>query len=102
MNTWSSSNRRSQLPPNWPSLRLQRFAIDNWTCVDCDYRDDTQTGIGLECDHIGDPLDHSLDQLRTRCTTCHAEHTKQQAAEGRAAHAAKRRPPARRHPGLLS
>lgn len=100
MSNWSSSNRRSQLPPDWPSLRLQRFALDNWTCVDCDYRDHTETGIGLECDHIGDPHDHRLEQLRTRCAPHHRARTLAQATAGRAARPKQNRP-VPRHPGLL-
>lgn len=98
---WADSDRKAHLPPNWRSLRQQRFAIDDWTCVDCGHRD--SSGASLECDHIGDRDDHRIEQLRTRCgrraNDCHGKRTRAQAAAARAARPTRLRPP-RPHPGL--
>lgn len=93
MNSW----RTAPLPPNWATLRRARFEHDHWTCVDCGWHD--PTGRTLECDHIGRPDDHRIDQLRTRCgrnspRNCHGTKT------GRDAQARQhpKRPP-ETHPG---
>lgn len=85
---WTGSTRRATLPPDWNRRRLQRFQIDNWTCVDCGHHD--PTGATLECDHDGDRHDHRIENLRTRCTDrakggngCHRRRTQQQARTGR-------------------
>jgi hypothetical protein len=56
------------------------------------------TGIGAECDHIGDKHDHSLANLRWLSKPCHRARTQAQARAGRAK-LTQRRPP-ERHPGL--
>lgn len=101
---WSSSNRRNELPGDWPTRRLARFELDYWTCVDCGLSD--PTGRLLECDHIGRPDDHRLDMLRTRCADiskggngCHRKRTTTQAAQARSNQPKTTRPP-ERHPGL--
>ena len=96
--TWTGR----QLPGDWGTRRLTVFERDNWTCVDCGYRN-TAT-IGLECDHIGAPDDHRIEVLATRCgrgtqNNCHGKRTRQQSAAGRAAVPRARRP-TEPHPGL--
>ena len=91
--TWGSGRN---LPPNWSTLRRQRFTLDGWACVDCGHHD--PTGRTLECDHIGHRDDHRLEQLRTRCAPCHARRTKAQAAAARGAGPLRKRPP-EAHPG---
>lgn len=86
-----------QLPPNWQTLRRQRFTIDRWTCVDCGHHD--PTGRTLECDHTGHRDDHRLEHLRTRCTTCHAQRTATQRQAAIDAMPKARRTPGP-HPGL--
>ncbi len=94
---WQDSNRRNQLPPNWSSIRHQRFTIDNWTCTDCSHHD--PTGATLECDHTGDPNDHRLEVLATRCHPCHVAVTQQRQAQRRAL--SQHPSGQRQHPGLL-
>lgn len=92
--TWQGRN----LPPNWSTLRRQRFTLDRWTCVDCGHHD--PTGATLECDHIGHRDDHRIEQLRTRCKPCHARRTTtQRQAAIDAMPKAKR--PIGRHPGMI-
>jgi len=94
MNSW----RTAPLPPNWATLRRTRFEHDHWTCVDCGWHD--PTGRTLECDHIGRPDDHQLDQLRTRCGprahNCHGRKTAREAGRNKPRQT---RPP-EPHPGL--
>lgn len=84
---WGGSTRKATLPSNWQALRLQRFELDGWACVDCGLHD--PTGRLLECDHDGDRDDHRIESLRTRCCDiakggrgCHRRHTSAQAAAG--------------------
>ena len=93
-----------QLPPNWQTLRRQRFDLDGWACVDCGHHD--PTGSTLECDHIGDRDDHRLEKLRTRCADiakggngCHRQRTNEAAASARGVGTTRLRPPPA-HPGL--
>lgn len=93
---WKNSNRRSQLPPDWPKRREQVKKRDR-ACVKCG-------APGTDVDHIIPGDDHSLGNLRLLCAACHKEKS---SAEGGAAYAAKRRAIERRlrrtekHPGLL-
>lgn len=62
------------------------FRRDNHTCTNCGWHD--PTAHTLECDHIGNRLDHSPANLTTLCgkgspLNCHGTKTKQQAAAGR-------------------
>lgn len=91
--------RTSPLPPGWKRLRLAVLERDGHRCTW------TENGIRctetehLECDHIGDRDDHSIDNLRTLCSGHHARRTGHQAYA--ASNQALRRRPSRRHPGLL-
>ena len=91
--TWAGR----KLPSNWGTLRLAVFSRDNWTCVDCGYRN--VAAIGLECDHTGHPDDNRLTALATRCTPCHAKRTRAQSLAARSAMPRAKRDP-ERHPGL--
>lgn len=92
------SRRRSPLPPDWTTRRHRVFTRDDWTCVRCSHHD--PIGKTLECDHIGNPSDHSLENLQTLCTRCHREKTAHQAnAARRAKYNRKRKPEP--HPGLI-
>jgi hypothetical protein len=75
------------------------FTRDNYTCIDCGWHDPTMRT--LECDHVGDRLNHDLTNLVTRCgrntpRNCHGRKT---SAQGNAARAplARAKP---KHPGL--
>lgn len=60
----------------WARLRLRCFGRDDWTCVDCGYRDEHETGVGLVADHVvpfdapDDPRAWDIDNLATRCLVC--------------------------------
>ena len=53
----------------------------------------------LECDHIGDPADHDLANLRALCRRHHRYRTGQQGGQAAAAKRARRRRPPEQHPG---
>lgn len=71
------TDRRETLPPDWPARRAKTFARDGYQCVHV--REDTEQRCNettnLECDHIGDRGNHSLDNLRTLCRYHHAKRT---------------------------
>jgi hypothetical protein len=97
---WKGSNRRSELPPNWyTEIRPAVMERDAYRCT-ATLRDDTRCPEpGTDVDHIGDPHDHSLGNLRLLCSW---HHNKRSSAQGNAARL--RPPPLRRpseaHPGL--
>jgi len=62
--------------PRWKRLKRRAHARDDWTCADCDYHDDTETGDELVADHDlpfdgpHDPLAWELENIVTRCLPC--------------------------------
>lgn len=94
---WSSN--RPPLPPDWKKRRAFVFRRDRKTCR-LAYEDICE-GAATEVDHIGDNDDHRTHNLRAVCHACHAERTKQQAAEALRAAWANTRVPRPKHPGLL-
>lgn len=62
-------------------------------------------GTATECDHVGDRLDHSPENMRAACTPCHRDRSSQQGGQAagvaRKARAAARFRKAEDHPGLL-
>lgn len=62
------SRRRSELPSNWKALRRLVLERDNSTCVWCG-------NPATDVDHIRRGNDHSLDNLRSLCHTCHMRRT---------------------------
>lgn len=97
------TDRRETLPPDWPARRASTFARDGYQCVHV--REDNEQRCtettNLECDHIGDRGDHSLDNLRTLCRYHHA---KRSGGQGGVASATRKRKkytrPAEEHPPL--
>lgn len=93
-----TSRRTAPLPRGWKATRQAVLQRDGYRCV---WQDDhgrcTET-TQLEVDHIDDPDDHSLDNLRTLCTWHHARRS---SAQANAARAARRAPTKRTHPGLV-
>lgn len=93
--SWETSNRRSELPPDWRKRVAATKARAKGLCeavihvAECD-------GIGRECDHKGDPLDH--DDLQWLSPECHRAKTQ---AESLAARQTRVRPTPP-HPGVIA
>jgi len=103
---WEGSTRKVTLPPDWARRRQAVFERDGHRCViikangkRCWDRDK------LECDHIGDREDHSLENLRTICQWHHGKRSASQGGAASAAAAAQKRTSIKRppetHPGLI-
>jgi hypothetical protein len=94
--------RTTPRPVDWPA-RVQRVLARDvscrWTEDDTDGQPCSSTQ-DLEVDHIGDPTDHRLDNLRALCHWHHAGRTARQAADARR-QAPSRDRPRPSHPGLI-
>lgn len=95
-----SSWRTAPRPRGWKTLRAQTLARDAHQCT---WIEDGErcTSEGTDADHIGDPEDHTLDNLRTLCEYHHRKRSAIQARAARGPLPSKERPTAP-HPGLLS
>lgn len=92
---WTTSNRRAELPANWPAIRQAVIARDRGICQQCG-------DPGTDVDHIHGKHDHRLENLQLLCgrgsrNDCHGRKTQAQANTARPRQ--KRAP--ERHPGLL-
>ena len=81
MGEWRGSSRRSRLPDNWEALREKALRRDGNRCRQCGAR-------ANQVDHIRAGDDHSLANLQSLCSRCHA--SKSSAEGGRAVHKGKR------------
>jgi hypothetical protein len=94
---WASSNRRATLPKNWANIRgavarrAQGLCEATRHVTGCD-------GRGNECDHIGDPLDHTLGNLQWLSPACHRAKTQEESKKAKAKTNRKRSKPL--HPGV--
>lgn len=97
--SWRSVAR----PVDWPA-RVDRVKRRDRVCQWVEGGQICGSIEHLEVDHIGDPADHSLDNLRLLCRTHHRRRTGQQGAQAAAAARARRprRRPEEPHPGLTT
>jgi hypothetical protein len=97
---WAGSNRRAELPPNWyTEIRPAVLERDGYRCT-APLRDETRCPEpGTDVDHIGDPLDHNLNNLRLLCSWHHNKRSSAQGNQARHRPPPLRRPP-EAHPGL--
>ena len=93
---WAGSERRAELPPDWPQRRL---VVRDRAGGRCEVVEDGQRcpRAGTDCDHINPGSDHSYANLQWICTQHHAVKS---AREGARARVPLRRPP-ELHPGIL-
>jgi 5-methylcytosine-specific restriction endonuclease McrA len=95
--SWAGATRRQRLPEDWElNYRLPVLSRDRWLCQ---INGPGCTRPATDVDHIKRGDDHSRQNLRAVCPTCHG---KKSSAEGNAAKAklkAQRRRPADRYPG---
>lgn len=95
---WAGSNRRAELPANWPAIRAAVLTRDGHQCTWTD-NGERCTEAGTDVDHIRGRHNHQLQNLRALCSW---HHNRKSSAEGRAAQtyiSTKR--PKKPHPGLL-
>lgn len=94
--SWSTSDRRTRLPSNWPALVAQVERRAKGLCEAKGQHAQGCTGKGSECDHIEQGDDHSLTNLQWLSAPCHARKT-------RLDNGASKTPtlPVERHPGRL-
>jgi hypothetical protein len=92
---WIGSQRRTELPSDWYSrIRPAVLARDSGRCrwVEAGQRCRDR---GTDVDHIGDPTDHSLSNLRLLCSH---HHDRRSSAQGNAARKARRERNIEQHP----
>jgi len=89
-------------PTDW-AARVQQVKLRDRVCQWVEHGRICGSGQDLECDHVGDPSDHDLSNLRMLCREHHQRRTNAQKAAGtRAYHAKRRRKRTEEpHPGLL-
>ncbi|GAA4123297.1 hypothetical protein GCM10022215_29860 [Nocardioides fonticola] len=103
--SWSSSDRRSRLPSDWPKRvaatrrraggRCEGISLagePRWHVEHC-------PGPGSDCDHDQRGDDHRLGNLRWLSAECHARKTQHEAQAAAAARRAALRLPREDHPG---
>jgi 5-methylcytosine-specific restriction protein A len=99
---WSTSNRKSQLPPDWDARCKFVLNRDGHRCQHI--RFDTERKCGAyanQCDHKDQSRssDHSYANLQSLCE--HHHKVKSSSEGGQAASARRKAAKKRRHPGLL-
>lgn len=97
------------LPPHWQRIRAVVLLRDRYRCMwGTVESDDASPGQcsqpATDVDHVGDPADHSPENLRSLCAGHHAHRTALQAnlargVAGSAERNPRKRPP-KSHPGL--
>lgn len=80
---WNSSNRRSELPPDWDKRRARRFKHDGYRCTWTNVYDERCNGPAEECDHKVPGPDHSHENLRSLCSYHHGIKSGQEGAAAR-------------------
>ena len=93
---WAGSTRSSRLPKNWNSLRLFILRRDRWRCQ---MNLDGCLSEATDVDHIVAGDNHSSDNLRAVCRSCHKKKTSAEAQSAQAKKRASRYRPRERHPG---
>ena len=96
-----ASRRTTPLPTDWHHLRRAVLQRDGYQCTWHDPDGIRCTTPATDVDHVGDPADHGMHNLRSLCGPHHDTRTGKQAAHarwGRVRQAAARAKP--RHPGL--
>ena len=97
---WSTSDRASRLPPDWPKLRAEALARDGHRCQ-ARIHVRTCDGVATEIDHIIPGDNHALSNLQSLSTPCHKAKTARENAARRQALARDLRRPVESHPGRM-
>lgn len=99
--TWSSSDRRAQLPSNWQRvIRPRILRRDGHRCTWID-QGQRCTERATEVDHRRRGDDHRDSNLRSLCGPHHATKSSAEGHAARRARPSRRRRPPEAHPGIL-
>lgn len=101
---WSSSDRSSRLPPDWPKRRLRVLKRDNWQCRSKMDSGETCLDYANEVDHVNPGDNHEESNLAAICNWHHKLKSSQEGAAANNIRRARIRKSFRReeaHPGLL-
>ncbi|AXH47983.1 HNH endonuclease [Mycobacterium phage Misomonster] len=77
--SWSTSDRSTRLPDDWPAIRRQVLRDAGWICEIGWSGCLTQA---TEVDHIRRGDDHSRANLRAACSWCHGKKSSAEATPG--------------------
>jgi 5-methylcytosine-specific restriction protein A len=92
---WENSDRRSRLPPNWPTLVAQVKRRARGRC-EATHHAPGCLGRGRDVDHIVQGDDHSLANLQLLSIPCHMRKTRLDNGYSSSVKA-----PTEQHPGRL-
>jgi 5-methylcytosine-specific restriction protein A len=102
---WSTSNRRSSLPADWPAIRRRILRRDNNSCQ---WRESDGSSCGREANEVDHIQPSGSDEEWNLRSLCSWHHQRKSSAEGAAANIKHRREIANRfrlkdeHPGVIS
>lgn len=99
---WSSSDRKSELPHDWDTVRKRVLDRDGHRCQwpRAGRRDGICGAPATDVDHRVHRDDHRDESLWALCRWHHNRKTQDESTAGKQALAAKLRHPVDRHPGL--
>lgn len=86
---WETSDRKSELPADWPQRRQRVGDRDGWKCQWPRSARGICGSTANQCDHRGDPWDHDESALWMLCEWHHKQKTGQESAAARRVIAAK-------------
>lgn len=98
---WKGSNRKAELPVDWPARRKECFDRDGWRCTYLLPNGSRCPARATDCDHVGPKWDHRLENLTSLCSDHHDEKSAQQGVEARAARRNARKRPAEVDPRTI-
>lgn len=98
---WQDSDRRAELPANWPELRAAVFRRDGYRCTARDRRNQRCPEVATDCDHVIPGNDHAMTNLTSLCADHHAHKSALEGVAAREAKRTARRRPAEKHPNAL-
>lgn len=100
---WQGSTRRATLGKTYFRNRAIVMKRDGHQCQI--RTPGLCVGAATDCDHIGNRLDHSPENMRASCRPCHQDRSSQQGGQAngvrRRAQVAARKRPTEPHPGVL-
>lgn len=95
---WDNSDRRSELPKDWPRRRSFVLLRDEYRCTERDQYDRRCSRFATDVDHIQPGANHDPANLRS---VCRHHHNQKSSQEGNAARRRfTKKHPKEKHPGM--